>query len=117
MSEKKPKGANKGRVVAFRVTEEDFAVHAQCLADSGLKLSVYARRIWLEGTVTIVPPSENKKRLVFLYNKSSNNLNQLAHRINEIQQRGIITEKLYLNLANQLIAIRELLLNGIKDAD
>jgi hypothetical protein len=113
MPAKKPKG----RVVAFRVSEDEFATHAAKQPASGLTMSAYVRRVFLEGAVTIVPPSKNQERLLFLYNKSSNNLNQLAHRINEARRGKIISEKLYLNLANQLIAIRELLLSGIQDAD
>lgn len=114
MSEKKPA---KGRVIAFRVSEDEFAEHANSFAASGLTLSAYARRIWLEGQVTITQPSKNNERLVFLYNKSSNNLNQLAHRINEARRGGVLSEKLYLKLANHLVAIRELLLSGVQDAD
>ncbi|MCY1264135.1 hypothetical protein D9M68_217980 [compost metagenome] len=114
MSEKQP---TKGRVIAFRVSEMEFAEHADSLTASGLTLSAYARRIWLEGDVKITPASKNQERLVFLYNKSSNNLNQLAHRINEARRGEIISEKLYLKLANHLVAIRELLLSGVKDAD
>ncbi|MCY1447503.1 hypothetical protein D9M71_641300 [compost metagenome] len=113
MSEKKPKG----RVVAFRVSDDEFATHAEKQPASGLTMSAYCRRVFLESEVTIVPPSKNQERLVFLYNKSSNNLNQLAHRINEARRNEIISERLYLNLANQLVAIRELLLSGIQDAD
>lgn len=114
MPEKKP---SKSRVIHFRVSDEEFAAHAEVLAASGLTLSAYARRIWLEGQVTITRPSKNSDRLVFLYNKSSNNLNQLAHRINEARRGGILSEKLYIKLANHLVAIRELLLNGVQDAN
>lgn len=113
MSEKKPKD----RVLAFRVSEDEFAEHAEKQPASGLSMSAYCRRIFLEGQVTIVPASKEQERLVFLYNKSSNNLNQLAHRVNQAYRSKIISERLYLNLNNQLVAIRELLLSGVKNAD
>ncbi|MCY1296640.1 hypothetical protein D9M71_36840 [compost metagenome] len=108
---------SKDRVISFRVSEDEFAVHAEKQPASGLTMSAYCRRVWFECEVTIIPPSQNQERLLFLYNKSSNNLNQLAHRINQAYRSEVISERLYLNLANQLVAIRELLLSGIQDAN
>ncbi|RMT27412.1 Relaxosome component, partial [Pseudomonas savastanoi] len=49
-------------------------------------------------------------RLLFFYNKTSNNINQLAHKVNSAHRNGIISEKTYTLWLNKLTAIEALLL-------
>ena len=55
-----------------------------------------------------VKVSKDNKRLLFLANKASNNINQLAHRINLDNKKGKINESTYKSLLNSLINIERL---------
>lgn len=116
MSEKK----NKDKVVAFRLSQEDFAQFEEKLASSNMKKSEFFREVFLNANVNITlkaAPSKDLEWLVFLFNKSSNNLNQIAHQINSAHLAGKVSERLYKAVNNALVDVRELLMAGIKNAD
>lgn len=108
----------KTRVVSFRVSEEVFAEYERKLKNSGVKKSQFLREVLLNSNATFQAPSKDYERLLFLYNKSSNNLNQLAYRVNSAYRKsGIISESLYIRALNELVLIRELLSVGVNHAD
>lgn len=115
-----PESQKKTHVLHFRLTENDFAEFDQKLKQTGMSKSEFFREVFLNSKVTFnvkpVKPFEYH-RLVFIYNKAGNNLNQLAHKINSDHRRGIISEMLHLKWLNKLAAIESLLLAGIANAD
>lgn len=116
MSESK----NKTRVVSFRIAEEDIAAYEEKLKNSGVTKSKFFREILFDSNATFEAPPKSKdfERLLFLYNKSSNNLNQLAHRVNSAYRKSeVISESLYIKAVNELVLIRELLLAGVNHVD
>lgn len=116
MSEKK----NKDKVVAFRLSQDDFAQFEEKLAASAMNKSEFFREVFLNAHVSLTvksAPSRDLEQLIFIFNKSSNNLNQIAHRVNSAYLTGKVSEQLYKSVTNALIDIRELLLSGVKDAD
>lgn len=116
MTEKK----NKDKVVAFRLSQSDFAQFEEKLASSNMKKSEFFREVFLNANINITvkgAPSKDLQHLTYLFNKSSNNLNQIAHRVNSAYMSGLISERLYKTTVNSLIDIRTLLLSEIKDAD
>ena len=111
---------NKKCVVAFRVTEEERAALDEKLKHTGVSQSEYLQRVLFDSNATFEAPPQTKdyERLLFLYNKSSNNLNQLAHRVNSAYRRSeVISESLYIKTINELVLIRELLKAGVSHAD
>ncbi|WP_411268981.1 plasmid mobilization protein [Pseudomonas chlororaphis] len=111
---KKPKT----RVLAFRVPEGEFAEYEEKLLSAGLDTSKFLREAFRNFNVTFEAPSKDYERLLFLYNKSSNNLNQLAYRVNSAHRRSeIISESLYIKWLNELVLIRELLMAGVNHVD
>nr|WP_258404783.1 molybdopterin-guanine dinucleotide biosynthesis protein MobC [Pseudomonas fluorescens] len=109
---------DKTRVVSFRVSEEVFAEYERKLKDSGVKKSQFLREVLFNSNATFQAPSRDYERLLFLYNKSSNNLNQLAYKVNSAYRKsGIISESLYIRAINELVLIRELLSAGVNHAD
>lgn len=111
---------NKTRVVSFRLREEDIAPYEQKLLSSGVKQSDFLREILFNSNAVFEAPTKSKDndRLLFLYNKSSNNLNQLAYRFNSAYRKSeIISESLYIKAINELVLIRELMIAGVKNAD
>lgn len=111
---------NKDKVYSFRLSSEDAAIFEEKLAASKMKKSAFFREVFINSNVNITvesAPPKDYKRLLFLVNKSSNNLNQIAHKINLYHSQGIISDLLYRKLLNNLITIRDLLFSGVKNAD
>ncbi|WP_074012930.1 plasmid mobilization relaxosome protein MobC [Candidatus Sodalis sp. SoCistrobi] len=116
MAEKK----NKDKVVAFRLSQSDFSQFEEKLASSNMKKSAFFREVFLNANVNLTvksTPSKDLARLTFLFNKSSNNLNQIAHQLNSAYVAGKVSSSLYTSVNNALVDIRQLLLSGIDDVD
>lgn len=111
------KKRTKDRVVSFRFTEEQYAPHEEIMKRTGVKASVYFRELLLTKNPVFKEASAADERLVFIFNKSSNNLNQVAKRVHQAHHRGIISQALFIKLCNMLNSIRDLLLAGVDRAD
>lgn len=115
-----PEHQKKTRVLHFRVTEADFAEFDQKLKQTGMTASEFFRDVFLNAKVTFnvkeARPVDYHK-LVFIYNKAGNNINQLAHKVNADHRRGIISETIHLKWLNKLASIESLLQAGISHAD
>lgn len=111
---------NKDKVVAFRLSQEDFAQFEEKLASSNMKKSEFFREVFLNSNVNITvkaAPSKDLERLTFIFNKASNNLNQVAHQVNYAHLSGKVSERLYKSVNNVLVDIRQLLMAGVDDVD
>lgn len=108
---------NKGRVVSFRLSEEEFAPFKERMQKANLNQSKFFRETFLQANPVFEEASKEYERLLFYFNKTSNNLNQLAHGANRAWNRGIISEQVYRRFLNELISIRELLNAGVNNAD
>lgn len=118
--EKKEVQKNKDKVVAFRLSSEDFIQFENKLAASNMKKSEFFRELFLNSNVNITVkggPSKDLERLTFIFNKASNNLNQLAHQVNSAHLSGKVSDRLYKAVNNVLADIRTLLLSEVRDAD
>lgn len=109
--------ANKGRVVSFRLTDEQMAPFDEQIKRAEISQSEFFREITLNANPVLVEASKDYERLLFYYSKSSNNLNQLAHSVNLAWKKDIISQALYAKFLNELIGIRELLSAGVNNAD
>ncbi|MBU4630939.1 molybdopterin-guanine dinucleotide biosynthesis protein MobC (plasmid) [Pseudomonas sp. BF61] len=107
-------------VFHFRTNEEDGAEIKKKLKAAKMSVSEFLRDVFLNSKV-IFNVKEAKPfdyhKLLFVYNKSSNNINQLAHRINHAHRVGIINEELYRKLINPLVNIESLLRAGLDNAN
>ncbi len=73
------------KLVSFRLAKADHATYLEKVEASGCTSSEYFRHCVLTNKTQIVArtkASADKKQLLYLYSKASNNLNQLAHRAN-----------------------------------
>lgn len=116
MAEKK----NKNRTFTFRLTDEEAGTFEAKLAMSRMSKSEFFREVFINSNVNLTvnaAPSKNQEKLIFLYNKSSNNLNQLTYKVNSAYRSGIISPTLYQKWINELISIRQLLANGVEYVD
>lgn len=99
--------------VAFRLTDGDFLAYKRKFSASGLTQSEFFREHVLTNTTQVVAKpkaSADTKRAVFLLQKASNNINQLAHRANADHLSGILSESSFLAILNQLDQLNSFML-------
>jgi hypothetical protein len=115
--EEKPKLA---KVVAFRLVEADHTAYLKKVEASCLSPSEFFRDCVLTNKTQIIArpkASYDKKQLLFLYNKASNNLNQLAHRANAEHRAGLVNETTYNRILSALESIARNMQKGVSHAD
>lgn len=113
----KMKKTNKSVHVTFRLTEDEYAPFAKAIAQLDISKSEFFRMLTLNRIENYQPDLRQQpdyKRCLFLMNKTSNNLNQIAHRLNLDHNKGIISSSLYERALNTLINIRDLLQGALK---
>lgn len=104
-------------IVTFRLSETEFKPYKSLIDKSGLSKSKVMREIFIsKSDKAVLPktPSADSKRLLFLANKASNNLNQIAHKFNLAHNKGTVNEKAYLSLLNSIINIERTFLEASK---
>lgn len=108
------------RPVSFRLTAADHAAYLAKVEASGLKPSAFFRECVLRNRTEIVArpkASEDHSRLVYLFNKASNNINQLARRANADHLAGVISEATYTDILAELHTLADHMKAAIKNAD
>ena len=108
------------RVMSFRLTEPDHEQYLARIESSGRSRSEFFRECVLGNKTEViakVPASANKLRLLFLYNKTSNNINQLAYRAHHAYHQGRIDESLFANVFNELSELKRLMRDGVDYVD
>ncbi|KFW97766.1 plasmid mobilization protein [Pectobacterium carotovorum] len=115
MSENKKQKQNKSVVVSLRFTETEIASFSDAINKTGLSRSEFFRKLILEKSSSVVINVKDTSKLIYHYNKSGNNLNQLAYKVNAAHLTGIVSEKLYVKVLNRLVDIGNLLLTGLGD--
>jgi hypothetical protein len=106
--------------VSFRLSEADFYVYEAKVLASGLKNSEFFRDCVLTNRTQIISKpsmSQDKKHLLYLFNKASNNLNQIAHRANSDYLAGKLTEKKYEEILHNLEQMTYFLKATLKNVD
>lgn len=109
------------------------AIVRQCLAESSpqiiisegdkrraLSLAEMERMAAAAAVVKKIKPpksSEEKRRLLYLFNKTSNNMNQLAHAANAAELAGTVTPATYAGILASLHALEEMMQRAIDHAD
>lgn len=106
--------------IAFRLTNGDFLRYKWKFAASGFTQSEFFREHVLCNTTQVVArplASRDAKRAVFLLQKASNNVNQLAYRANSEYLTGQVSEPTYVAILDQLQQLNHFMLEqtrGIK---
>lgn len=102
------------RNFAFRLTEADGAIWDEKIASSGLSTSGFIREAVIHNKSQVVsapPPNPELVRQNYLLAAISNNLNQIAHRLNSDNLVGLVTPAVYAAVLDEL----ELISSKIKD--
>jgi hypothetical protein len=101
------------RTVAFRLTDGDFLGYKKKFSASGLKQSEFFREHVLSNTTQVVArpvASADARRAVYLLQKASNNINQLAHRANSEYLAGVLSDTTFLSIVSQLEQLNQFML-------
>ncbi|HBB8068496.1 TPA: relaxosome protein [Escherichia coli] len=104
-------------VISLRLTDEEYQSFHQYLTSLDVSRSEFFRMLILNRLDDI--PALKPKRptdyreLLRLFNKSSNNINQMAKKINTEYRNGFISESTYLRYLNVLVNIRDAFVAGI----
>jgi hypothetical protein len=107
------------RTVAFRLTDGDFLRYKRKFFASGFTQSEFFREHVLCNTTQVVArpvSSRDNRRAVFLLQKASNNVNQLAHRANSEYLTGLLSEHTYLAILGQLQQLNTFMLEQTRKA-
>lgn len=116
---RKPEKEKVTPTIAFRVNQDDYdKFEAKCAA-AGLTKSKFFRDHVIHNTTQVIaslPPSADARRAVFLLQKASNNLNQLAHRANVANRAGQLGDATFEALLDQLQQLNQFMLNQAKEA-
>jgi hypothetical protein len=121
MAAKKSKGEGLPRLFHFRLTERDGAIWDDKVARSGMTQSEFFRTAVVRNeTLVQGDASGNKKKRAvrtpnnvnpdirkanFLLAQASNNLNQIAFRLNSDNTRGLVTPAVYAAALDELQSI------------
>lgn len=109
-----------GKPLAFRLPEPDRQDWLEKVAASGRTSSEFFREYVLANRTQViarVPASADRRRLLFVVNKASNNLNQLAHRANADHVAGRLDGHTYEALLDELEAIRHAMQAALTNVD
>lgn len=109
--------SNKIHAIYFRITQDELAQFDHLIKRAGCTASAFFRELILNGSPTFKEFTGFKKRIVFVVNKSGNNITQLAYVAKAAGDRGIITDAVMIKWFECLVSIEALLLAGVEHAD
>ncbi|AIW17486.1 plasmid mobilization protein [Vibrio tubiashii] len=116
-STSKKDNENKDEVITFRLTAEQYAPFKKQIEDNNTNKSSFFRQLTLANQHFVVESKELPKdtaRLLFLANKVSNNLNQLAKRVHQSHRADVVDKNLYIRTLNTLQDLQKLWNEAVK---
>ena len=96
------------KLFSVRLPESEYRTWQAKVQESGLSASEFFRQAVLANRTRIAPyrkPSPDIRRMLFLMNKTSNNINQLAHRAHVDHMAGVLSESIYTRILQDLETI------------
>ena len=110
----KTEGEPLGATISFRVQESVYSEFEAQRQAANMTKSELFRDYIAKNKVHVIArpaPSRDAKRAVFLLQKASNNINQLAHRANKDSLTGLLTDEYYKELTKQLAQLNRFMLS------
>lgn len=104
-------------VVSLRITPDEFSPFEKQIKESQLSRSAFFRKLVLDKQGSINIEVKDTSQLLYLFNKSSNNINQLALKVNVSHKNGTISDRKYTLFLNALLNIEALMKKAVEDAD
>lgn len=107
-------------VITFRLSKDEFEPFEKLLEKSNKTKSKFFREIFLSKQKNINITFNERKPIDYftilrVINKSGNNINQIAKRLNYAVKNGIISKAIYLKGINLLININDNLKRHLND--
>lgn len=109
--------ALKTQPINFRLFADELEPFGPLIAKSGGSASVFFRELIFNASPLFITAPVNKRRLIFIGNKTSNNITQLSYRIEAAFHRGIVREGLYEKWLYLLAIIETFMIAGIAYGD
>lgn len=101
------KKENRSVPVSFRLTESEFAPYKLIMDEASISRTEFFRAIFLSKQYTFTKNQKDEiGKILFAFNKTSNNINQIAKRLNTDNKKGIISQRSYNLAINELISIQ-----------
>lgn len=104
-------------VVSVRLTEEEYAPFLEIMSSLEISKSEFFRLVILN-RISELPTkpkiTKDFRKCLFYFNKTSNNINQIAKRINVDSKSGSVSEDTYKRYLNTLISINSLLAGALE---
>lgn len=107
----------KTQPLSFRLFTDEYAVFFPLIKRAGVSPSYFFRELIFNESPVFITSPDIKKRLMFLANKSSNNLTQLSYRVQTALQRGVVVPELSTKWLELLMSIESFLTLGIAHGD
>lgn len=109
---------------SFKLTPSEWLPYQKIIDETHIKKGTLLANVFRQkaDTANLIKDNSSKtihpdiKRMNFLINKSSNNLNQIAHKINSAYRTGVISEKVFIESLNKLVSVEKLLDGLLKNA-
>lgn len=108
------------KVVSLRLTPTDHELWLSKVEASGQTRSEFFRSCVLGNKTEVIAKkaaSADKLRLLHYFNKTSNNMNQLAWSAHQTRKRGLLDARAFEQVIAHLNTISQLMQKGINDAD
>lgn len=105
--------------IQTRLTPTEYKPFKIVIENFGIKNAELFRKVILSNEKNMVKVSGSaqesyaQKRMIFLANKTSNNINQIAKRLNQAYRGGVVSERNYLQVMNDLIGVRSAFEKGV----
>lgn len=106
--------------VSFRLTAADHSAYLEKVEASGMKSSEFFRDCVLGNKTQVIArpkASVEKDQIIYLFNKASNNMNQLAYKANAAHLAGSVSEATYAEILAEIQTLAHLMKAIIKNAD
>jgi hypothetical protein len=104
----------------FRLSKSEALVLLSKVAQSNMKSAEFLRNCVLTNRTTVIAMPQatlEKERMQFLFNKTSNNMNQIAHVMNSANVSGKITDAHYQAALISLVNISKYLKSALNHVD
>lgn len=103
--------------VQAKLTPAEYEPFRLIIEETGIKKATLFRHVILANKQNVFVPekqSTDKKRLIFIASKSSNNLNQIARQLNSAYRGGVVSERVYLDVLNKLVSLESFFKKAIE---
>jgi len=120
MAKRSLKDGDGSEPFSFRLSKTDAEALKNKIEAAGLTKSEFIREYVLKNKTSVVArtsASQDKLKLIQLFNKAGNNINQLARSANIAHKSGRLSEETYLGILKELQHLSRYMKGSLNDVD